>query len=265
MTQRRRPPEIPSDVDEYDGHASYRERIREAVSFKPMVWLGVLIGFGMWYAAGKLVLVVVDPGPDSDNILALFVYVICGGVGFFAYLIALGLAASKLAQRGMLAAGALSIAFAAFYPFARDHRLARVPETAIAEADHERWLNELRTDGRVADAGVVPPLVAVKERDGAVLVRNVAGRPLLIELALVEEQRTRDGSRAWRRCPLQNRSGSFEGTRYWLPPLVSAWFKPNAYCAERLGYSEIEYRIGDVQSPVALSWRSTSALGPSVE
>jgi hypothetical protein len=262
---RRLPPSIPPEVDEYDGHAGYRARIREVASFKPLVWLGVLIGFGMWYAAGKLSLVMVDPGPDSDNVVGVLAYVVFGGVGFFAYLIALGLVTSKHAQRGVLAAGALAIAFAAFYPFARDYRLTPVPETAVAVADYERWLNELRASGRVADAGVVPPLVAVRERDGAVLVRNVAGRPLLIGLALVQERRERDGSRAWRRCPLFAGPGSFEVTRYWLPPFVSAWFEPSAYCAEGFGYSDIEYRIGDAQSPVALSWRSTSALGPAAE
>ena len=265
MAPSRQPPEIPSDVDEYDGHGDYRDRIRELASFKPLMWLGVLIAFGMWYAVGKLALVLLDPGPDTDNVLAVFVYLVVGGVGCVVYLIALGIAASKPAQRGVLAAGALTIAFAAFYPFARDLRLTPVPETVVNAADHERWLNELRTSGRVADAGVVPPVVAVRERDGAVLVRNVSGRPLVVQLALVEQRWGDGGSRQWRRCPLLNASGSFEGARYWLPPHVAAWFRPHGYCAERLGYTEIEYRIGDALSPVALSWRSTSALGPTAE
>lgn len=265
MTQARRPPQVPSEVDEYDGHGDYRDRIRELASFKPRVWLGVLIAFGMWYAAGKLALVLIDPGPDTGDLLAVFVYLVLGGVGCFGYLITLGFAASKPAQRGVLAAGALTIAFAAFYPFARGLRLRPVPEATVNAADYERWLNELRTTGRVADAGVVPSIVAVRERDGAVLVRNVAGRPLVVQLALVEEGWADGGSREWRRCPLLNASGSFDGERYWLPPHVAAWFKPNGYCAERLGYTEIEYRIGDALSPVALSWRSTSALGASAD
>src|SRR5690349_11384660 len=78
--KKKSPPSIPAELDEYDGHADYRERIREAVSFKPLVWLGVLIGFGMWYAVGKLVLVSIDSGPDRDDVLAIFVYLIFGAV-----------------------------------------------------------------------------------------------------------------------------------------------------------------------------------------
>ena len=96
MTQRRRPTEIFPEIDEYDGHAGYRDRIREVASFKPLVWLGVLIGCGMWYAAGKLVLVTIDSGPDTDDFLAIFVYVICGGVGCFAYSPVEGAAANAL-------------------------------------------------------------------------------------------------------------------------------------------------------------------------
>jgi hypothetical protein len=262
---RRRPPTIPAELDEYDGHADYSERIREAVAFKPLVWIGVLIGFGMWYAVGKLVLVAIDSGPDTDDYLAIFVYLIFGTVGCVAYWLALGFAPSPRAQRGVLAAGALTILFAAFYPFARDLKLVAVPPATVDAAAEERWIDALRAGGRVADAGVVPAVVQVEERDGAVLVRNAAGRPLVVELARVEERRAADGSREWRRCALLNGAGTSEGTRYWLPPHVAAWFEPDPYCAGRLGYSEIEYRIGDAQSPIALSWRSTSALGPAAE
>ena len=265
MVQRRRPPSIPSQIDEYDGHANYRDRIREVASFKPLLWLGVLIAFGMWYAVGKLALVALDPGPARDGVLAILAYVIFGTVGCFAYLVALGFASSKHAQRGMLAGGVLLIAFAAFYPFARDHRLAVAPKVAGDAAALERWIDELRTSGRVAEPGVVPPLVEVQERDGAVLVRNIAGRPLVVQLARVQRQWTEGRAYAWQRCELSNGFGAEEGTGYWLPPHVSAWFRPNGFCGERFQYAEIEYRIGDERSPPALSWRSTSALGPTVE
>jgi hypothetical protein len=108
-------------------------------------------------------------------------------------------------------------------------------------------------------------MISVRQRDGAVLVRNVTSQPLVVQLALVEERSASDGSREWRRCPLLAGGGAFEGARYRLPPQVAAWFRPHGYCGDRIGYAEIEYRIGDAHSAVAASWRSSSALGPTAQ
>jgi hypothetical protein len=257
---KRRPPQIPHDVDEYDGHGDYRERLREVASFDPTVWVGVLLSFGMWYAAGRLALVLLDPGPDPDDFLAILVYLFLGTGGWIAYIIALALAKSTPAQRGVLAAGALTIAFAVFYPFARDHRLTPGPPLAGDGPGYERWLNELRTSARVAEPGVVPPIVSIRQRDGAVLVRNLTGHTLVLELALVQERTAPDGSREWQRCALSNAGGSYEGTSYRLAPLVAAWFEPHSHCEDSFGYAEVEFRIGVPGTPVAWSWRSSSAL-----
>lgn len=259
-----RPPSIPPGIDEYDGHGDYRERIREIVSFKPQHWLGVLIAFGVWYASGRIALVLMDSGPGTSWLLPLVCYVVFGFIGCIAYCIALGFASSRHASRGVLAAGALLILFAAFYPFALDLDLRRVPDAAADPAARERWLDELRERGNVGAPGVVPPFLAVREHDGAMLVRNVSGRPLLVQLARVSEERGADGLPVWQRCGMFNGySTSDEDNRYWLPPHVSAWFRFG--CSDRFAYWDVEYRIGDERTPPELGWRSTSAFLPAIE
>lgn len=260
-----RPPTIPPDLDEYDGHGGYRERIREVVSFKPDVWLGVLISFGIWYAAGKIAMVVMDAGPAANGYLPIIAYTVFGFIGCLAYLIALGFARSPHAKRGVLAAGVLVILFAAFYPFAYGLALTRVEDPPVDARASEQWLDELREEGNVGAPGVVPPLLAVREHEGAMLVRNVSGRPLLVQLARVSEERSSEGLPTWQRCPLFNgRGGSSDrDNRYWLPPHVSAWFRSS--CSDRFAYWDVEYRIGDERSPPALGWRSTSALLPAAD
>jgi len=219
-----RPPSIPPEIDEYDGHGDYRARIRDVVSFKPLVWAGVLVAFGMWYAVGKLSMVVMDAGPGANGYLPLISYVLFGGVGFFVYLIALAFAKSPHANRAMLAAGALSILFAAFYPFAYGLELERVDGVSVDASASERWLDELREQGNVGRPGVVPPFLAVQERGDALLVRNASGRPLSLQLARVSEERGPDGLPTWQRCRLFNGGGghSDRDNRYWLPPHASA-------------------------------------------
>lgn len=259
-----RPPTIPPDLDEYDGHGGYRARIREVVSFKPDVWLGVLISFGIWYAAGKIAMVVMDEGPAANGYLPIIAYTVFGFIGFLAYLIALGFARSPHAKRAMLAAGVLLILFAAFYPFAYGLSLARVGDPPADPRASEQWLDELREEGNVGAPGVVPPFLAVREYEGAMLVRNVSGRPLLVQLARVSEERGADGLPAWQRCGLFNGySTSDQDNRYWLPPHVSAWFRFG--CSDRFAYWDVEYRIGDERTPPELGWRSTSALLPAAE
>jgi hypothetical protein len=263
VSKRERPPPIPPQISEYDGHDNYRERFKPAPFFvgllrTSMILAGVFVGLSFGYSLARVVLLF-DYSADSSGVVALIVYAVVGVVGFFGYVIALGFMRTAAAMRGFLAAGALFFVVMAFYPFAADYRPPRAPASPDDPAARAALLATLRAAGRVGAPGEVPPMLSVSGGEGWFDVTNRTASYLLVEIAQVQQNpRAADG---WDRCELSPRSRGGGGNKYRLGPYLTMRVFGSGYCRERFGYSHLEFRVGDETTPAAETWWSDSA-GP---
>jgi hypothetical protein len=255
-------PDPRTKMDEYDGHANYREQFAPrpaGVVLRNLVrgLLSIAVGITITWVVHKLLY----PGP---NLLVLFTAGFAGLVGLIGGCISYWLLSRELDDGprpiGVLDAIAVAIFIFAFViPLSveradekREHQL-REAQRRVAERERDEYvaqrkaeaMTKLRRLGRFAEPGIVPPDFEVVDQGSSVSVTNRGEKSTSISLSRV--LRDSETPTGWKGCALWTGGPHGHGRYYghYINPGMTLSFSMYDGCLEEFRDAPLEYRVGE--------------------